>query len=66
MGKVTVNNKELVAPAKEIKVKELKDLADLPDNSKLYDKDGNLLTDEQVVPAQDAKYGSVQEWERGC
>ena len=66
MGKVIVNNKEIVAPGKEIKVKELKDLANLPQNSKLYDEEGNILEDEQVVPAQDATYGAVSEWERGA
>ena len=65
MGKVSVNNTEIVAPGKEIKVKELKDLANLPENTKLYDEEGNILEDEQVVPAQDARYGAVTEWERG-
>lgn len=65
MGKVMVNKKELVAPGKDIKVKELKDLADLPGNTRLYDREGNILDDNQVVPAQDAEYGAVTDWERG-
>lgn len=65
MGKVTVNNKEVVAPGKEATVKQLKELADLPENTRLYDEQGNILSDEQVVPAQDTKYGAVTEWERG-
>jgi hypothetical protein len=65
MGKVKVNDKELVAPAAEMTVKDLKDLADLPEHDKLYTPDGRMLDDTDVVPTEGARYGAVTDWDRG-
>ena len=66
MGKVNINNRDLVAPAAEMSVKELKELADVPAHDKLYTQDGRVLDDNEVVPTEDARYGAVTDWERGA
>ncbi len=65
MGKVNVNNREIVAPAAEMKVKELKELADVPPHEKLYTPDGRILDDNDVVKTEDARYGAIPDWDRG-
>ena len=65
MGKVNVNNREIVAPAAEMKVKELKELADVPAHEKLYSPDGRILGDDEVVKTEDARYGAIPDWDRG-
>ena len=65
MGKVNINSREIVAPAAEMKVKELKELADVPAHEKLYAADGRILDDDEVVPTEDARYGAIPDWDRG-
>ena len=65
MGKTVVNGKPVVTPSSEIKVSELKELADVPAHEKLYTKDGQILDDDQVVPVDHAEYGAVTDWTRG-
>ena len=65
MGKVNVNSREIVAPAAEMKVKELKELADVPAHEKLYSAEGRVLDDDDVVATQDTRYGAIPDWDRG-
>ena len=65
MGKTTVNGKDVVTPMSEIKVSELKELADVPAHEKLYTKDGKVLDDRDVIPTDHAEYGAVTDWTRG-
>lgn len=66
MGKVNVNNREIVAPAAQMRVDELKELADVPAHEKLYTPDGRVLADDEVVPTEDARYGAIPDWDRGA
>lgn len=65
MGKVKVANREIVAPAAEMKVSDLKELANVPPHEKLYTPDGQLLNDEEVVSTEEADYGVAPDWDRG-
>ncbi len=66
MGKTVVNGKPVVTPASEMKVAELKELADVPEHEKLYTKDGQVLDNSDVVPTDHgAEYGAVTDWTRG-
>lgn len=65
MGKTVVNEKAVVTPGSEMKVSDLKELADVPEHEKLYTKDGRVLDDNEVVPTNDAEYGAVTDWTRG-
>jgi hypothetical protein len=66
MGKTKVNDKEVVTPASEIPVSELKELAGIPPHEKLYDtKDGRVLADDDVVPTDHRTYGATEDWDRG-
>jgi hypothetical protein len=65
MGKALVNGKPVVVPSSEMKVSELKELADIPPHEKLYSKDGRILEDDEVVPTEHAEYGAVTDWTRG-
>lgn len=65
MGKTMVNGKPVVTPASEATVSELKELADIPPNEKLYNKDGRVLEDNEVVPTDHTEYGAVTDWRRG-
>ena len=66
MGKVIINNRETVAPAAEMQVKDLKELAEVPAHEKLYTPDGLVLDDDEVVPTEDARYGAIPDWDRGA
>ena len=66
MGKINVNNRDLVAPAAEMTVKELKELADVPARDKLYTPDGQILDDNEVVSTEGARFGAVTDWDRGA
>lgn len=66
MGKTLVNGKPLVTPTSEMKVSDLKELADVPDHEKLYAKDGHVLDDNELIPTDHgAEYGAVTDWTRG-
>lgn len=65
MGKTLINGKAVVTPASEMKVSELKELADVPEHEVLYGKDGQILRNNAVVPTDDAEYGVVTDWVRG-
>lgn len=65
MGKTLVNGKQVVAPSNQMKVSDLKELADIPAHEKLYSKDGQILDDNQVIPTDHAEYGAVTDWTRG-
>ena len=66
MGKMRVNNRELVAPESRMTVSEIKELALVPRHEKLYSKDGRILRDDEVVGTDDAEYGAVTDWTRGA
>jgi hypothetical protein len=65
MGKMMVNNREIVAPESTMRVSEIKALALGPKHEKLYAKDGHILRDNEVVTTDDAEYGAVTDWTRG-
>jgi hypothetical protein len=66
MGMTKINDKPVVTPADQMRVEELKELADIPKHEKLYNPaDGRVLDDGEVVPANDREYGVVPDWERG-
>ncbi len=65
MGKAIVNGKPVVAPASEMTVSELKELASVPRHEKLYGKDGRVLDESEVVPTEGAEYGAITDWTRG-
>ena len=66
MGKRKVNEREIVAPASTMRVSEIKELALVPVQNKLYSKDGRILGDDEIVGTDDAEYGAVTDWTRGC
>ena len=66
MGTVNVNNREIVAPSAEMKVKDLKELADVPAHEVLYGPGGRVLDDEEVVPTEDTRYGAIPDLDRGA
>lgn len=65
MGKMKVNNREIVAPGSTMKVSEIKELALVPMHEKLYSREGRILRDDEVVVTDDAEYGAVTDWTRG-
>jgi hypothetical protein len=65
MGKLRVNNREVVAPESRMTVKEIKELALVPMHEKLYGKDGRILRDDEVVGTEDTEFGAVTDWTRG-
>lgn len=65
MGSIMINNRKVETPRDEIRVDELKELAGLPPHEKPYTQDGRILDDHEVVPANNARLGSVTDWERG-
>jgi len=65
MGKTLVNGKPVVTSESEIKVSELKELADVPPHEKLYSKEGRIMDDNETVPTDHAEYGAVTDWTRG-
>lgn len=66
MGRTLVDGKPIVTPGALVKVSELKQLAQVPAQEKLYSKDGQVLDDDAVVPADHAEYGVVTDWTRGA
>jgi len=65
MGKAVVDGKPVVTPASEIKVAELKKLADVPADRPIYTEEGGrVLADNEVVRA-DNQFGVVPDWTRG-
>lgn len=65
MGKTRINNREIVAPADQMPVRELKELAGIPAHEVVYDQAGQVLDNNQIVPTNEAQYGSVTDWVRG-
>jgi|YNPBryBLVA2012_1023415.scaffolds.fasta_scaffold152683_1 hypothetical protein len=66
MGKTRINNREITTPSEELTVRELKELADIPEHEKLYDvRDGQVLEDDQRVRPDHREFGSTPDWERG-
>ena len=65
MGTMKINGKDLVAPADERSVEEIKELAGVPRNERLYRKDGQVLEDRDVVDTEGADLGVTTAWERG-
>jgi len=49
MGKITINNKEIDCPKERATVAELKELGGIPKREVLYDEEGNVLEDEEVL-----------------
>jgi hypothetical protein len=66
MGKMVINGKPVVAPAAEMKVEDLKELADIPQHEVLYDPEtGRVLKDEEVVKTDEKQLGATEDWDRG-
>ena len=65
MGLMRINGKDLPAPQDAMTVAEIKELAGIPHNERLYKKGGQVLDDHEVVPTEGAELGAVTSWERG-
>ncbi|MEY3556873.1 MAG: hypothetical protein RLZZ580_2930 [Cyanobacteriota bacterium] len=65
MGKTRINNREIVTPAPQMPVRDLKELAGIPAHEVVYDQAGHVLDNNQIVPTDDTQYGSVTDWVRG-
>ena len=68
MGKLTVNNKLYDTPAPNITLREVKELAQIPKNNKVYNKNGDILEDSDVLELNDEKpveLGNINSWTRG-
>jgi hypothetical protein len=66
MGMTRLNDKQVLAPTREMKVEDLKALAGIPKHEVLYEpKSGRVLQDHDVVPTEEADYGVVADWQRG-
>lgn len=65
MGLTRINRQAIVTPSDRMEVAKLKELAGVPAHERLYDANGRVLNDREVVPTDDREYGSVGDWERG-
>jgi hypothetical protein len=65
MGLMKINGTPILAPASQMPVREIKALARIRIEERLYCVDGRLLDDDDVVPTDDQEYGSVTDWVRG-
>jgi hypothetical protein len=66
MGLTKVNNREIVAPADQMRVADLKELANIPAHEKLYDiRDGHVFEDNDLISTSHRDYGATEDWERG-
>ena len=65
MGKMKVGEKVVVAPASELSAAEVKKLGGVSNEAKLYDAEGNLLDDDEIVSTEETTYGVVTGWRRG-
>jgi hypothetical protein len=65
MGMTKINEKQVVTPSDEMKVSDLKELANVPEHEKLYNKQGHVLDDDEVVRTDHQEFGVVTDWERG-
>jgi len=60
-----VNGRPVQVQSPTVEVSELKALACIPEHEKLYNREGRVLQDVEVVPAEHAEYGAVTDWTRG-
>ena len=66
MGKVFINNQPVDCPKKQVTVAELKELGGIPERNVIYDEEGTVLSDDQVIDASRArKLGEVEDYTRG-
>lgn len=65
MGKTIVDGRPVVTPASEMRVSDLKELANVAPSEKLYTPAGQVLRDEEVVRTDDARFGVAPDFERG-
>jgi len=65
MGMMYVNGKAIVTPAEKMTAAEIKDLAGIPRNERLYEKGGKVLDDDDVIPTEGRELGAVTHWDRG-
>lgn len=66
MGRMKVNEKDLVTPADEMTAADIKELAGVPRNKRLYERrGGKVLDDNEVVRTEGADLGAVGSLERG-
>lgn len=66
MGKLLVNDKEVTTPAAELTVGQIKELAAVPKKDLLYSADrSQVLADDEVVPANGARLGTIPDFARG-
>ena len=65
MGKLRINNNEHVTPADKMSVADIKQLAGIPQNERLYQKGGKVLDDQEIISTENADLGAATSWERG-
>ena len=66
MSKVFINNQPVDCPKKKATVAELKELGSIPKRNLIYDEDGNVLSDDQVVDTTRTRnLGEVEDYTRG-
>lgn len=66
MGKMTVQGRDFVTPKDEMTVGEIKELAGIPRNERVYQKDGKVFeSDADVVKTENAHLDVMPAFERG-
>lgn len=65
MGKVILNNRDVECPD-QLSVKELKELCGISEGNLVYDEDGNILSNGDVLDtSRSQRFGSVEDYTRG-
>ena len=66
MGKIFINNQPVDCPKKKMTVAELKELGGIPERNVIYDEEGTVLSNDQVIDAsRPRKLGEVEDYTRG-
>lgn len=66
MGKIFINNQPVDCPKKKVTVAELKELGGIPRRNVIYDEEGKVLSDDQVIDATSTRnLGEVEDYTRG-
>jgi hypothetical protein len=66
MGKVKVDDESVVSPDRKVPAGELKERAEVPANHRLYDTEGDVYDDDELVDTdEEDELGVIEPWERG-
>jgi hypothetical protein len=66
MGLMKINGQPVITPSNKMVVKEVKALAGIGPEEKLYRKNGQIIVDDkEIIETDDVEYGSVTDWVRG-